>query len=85
MDKIANITLKYPELIRSGLEVQEDNEISRSFRWGSNSEAQNRGVKDRDIGRNNSWRKVERTEVRNSKWRMKDHYIYMLVFLDRYF
>ena len=84
LDRIAMIQQEYPDLIRPGVEVHEEYGLSRFFRWGSNSEAQNYGVDDRGIDRNNRWRKVERTRARKPKIRMKDHYIDVLVSLGSF-
>ena len=75
LDQIARIQQEHPYLIRPGLDVYEENGLSRSFRRDSNSEAQNRGVEDGDIDRNNRWRKVDRAGARKVKLRMRDHYI----------
>ena len=49
LDRIARVQQGIPDIIRPKLEVHEEDGLSRSFRRDSNSEAQNRGVKDRDI------------------------------------
>ena len=82
LDRITRIQQDHPELIRSGLDVHEKYGLSRSFRRGSNSEAQNRGVDDGDIDRNNRWRKVDRARARKVKLRMKGHYTDVLVSLE---
>lgn len=51
---------------------------------GSNSEAQNRGVEDGDIDRNNRWRKVDRAGARKYQLRMRDHYIDALVSVEMF-
>ena len=71
-------------MIRPGLVVHEEYSLSRSFRRGSNSEVQNRGVEDRDIDRNNCWRKVDRAGARKVKLRMRDHYTDVLVSLESF-
>ena len=82
--QIARIQQEHPFLIRPGLDVYEENGLSRSFRRDSNSEAQNWGVEDGDIDRNNRWRKVDRAGARKAKLRMRDHYIDVLVCLKRF-
>ena len=84
LDRIARIQQDHPDLIRSGLDVHEEYGLSRSFRRGSNSEAQNRGVDDGDIDRNNRWRKVDRAGARKVKLRMRDHYTDVLVSLESF-
>ena len=82
LNHIARIQQEYPELIRSGLEKDTRGVWYLTiFTSGSNSEAQNRGVDDGDIDRNNWWRKVERTGARKVKLRMRDHYTDVLVSL----
>ena len=85
LDRIARIQQEYPDLIRPGLEIHEKYRLSRSFRLGSNSEAQNLGVDDWDIDRNNRWKKVERAGARKVKLRTRDHYIDVLVSLESFF
>lgn len=46
LDRIVRVQQLYLDLIRPELKVHEEFKLSRSFRRGSNSEAQNRGVKD---------------------------------------
>ena len=47
LDRITRIQQEHHELICPGLEVHEEYGFSRSFRRGSNSKVQNRGVNDR--------------------------------------
>ena len=82
LDRIARIQQEHPDLIRPGLKVHEEYKLSRSFHRISNSEAQNRGVNDGDIDRNNCWRKVEKEGDRKVKLRMRDHYTDALVSLE---
>ena len=58
LERIIEVQRLCPELVRSEVDVYESYGIPRSFRRGSNSEAQNRGVSDSDIDKNNQWRKV---------------------------
>ena len=44
LDRITKIQQEYPDLICPGFDVHKEYGLSRSFRRGSNSEAQNRGV-----------------------------------------
>ena len=46
-------------LINQLVNVREDYGVSRSYRRGSNTEAQNRGILPVDCDRNNRWKKVE--------------------------
>ena len=69
-------------MIHPSLVVHEEYDLSRSFRRGSNSEVQNRGVEDGDIDRNNRWRKVDRAGARKVKLRMRDNYTDVLVSLE---
>ena len=85
LDRIAIIQKRYPELIQSRVKVDEEYGLSRSFRRGSNLEAQNRGVADGHVDRNNRWWKVERAGARKPKLRMKEHYIDVLVSLESLF
>ena len=84
LDRIATIQQRYPEFIRPGLEVHEDYGLSRSFRRGSNSEVQNRGVSDSDIDRNNRRRKMERAGSRKPKLKIREHYTDVLVSLESF-
>ena len=84
LDRIERVQTRYPELIRTSIDVHEEYGVSRSFRRGSNSEAQNRGVSEADIERNNRWRKVDRAGARKVKLRMRDHYTDILVALESF-
>ena len=66
------------------VEVYDQYGLSISFRRGSNSETQNRGVSDRDINHNNRWRKVKRAGARKLKLRMREHYTAVLVSLKSF-
>ena len=82
LDRIAVIQRRYPDLIRPGVEVNEEYGLSRFFRRGSNSEANNRGVSEGGIDHNNRWRKVERAGARKPKLRMREYYTDVLVSLE---
>ena len=82
LDRIERVQTGYPDLIRTSIDVHEEYGVSRSFRGGSNSEAQNRGLWEADIERNNRWRKVDRAGARKVKLRMRDHYTDILVALE---
>ena len=84
LGRISRIQKEHLDLIRPGLDVNEEYGLSRSFRRGSNSEAQNRGVEDGDIDRNNRWRKVDKVGARKVKFRMRDHYTDVLVSLESF-
>ena len=84
LDRIAVIQRRYPDLIRPGVEVHEEYGLSRSFRRGSNSEAQNRGVSEGGIDHNNRWRKVEKAGARKPKLTMREYYTDVLVSLESF-
>ena len=65
LDRIGRIQQRYPELFRPGLEVHEEYGLSRSFRRGSNSEAQNRGVPDRIV--------ISIKTIDGGKWKGLNH------------
>ena len=84
LEIIARIQHSYPELIRGVVDVHEEYGLSRSFRRGSNSEAQNRKVSESDIDRNNRWRKVEKAGAKKAKFSMQAHYTDVVVALESY-
>ena len=84
LGRIARIQHSYPELIRGVVDVHEEYGLSRSFRRGSNSEAQNRKVSESDIDRNNRWRKVEKAGAKKAKFSMQTHYTDVVVALESY-
>ena len=85
LDRIVIIQQRYPELIRPGVEVYDEYRLSKSFRRGSNSVAQNRGISNGDIDYNNRWRKVVRSGARKLKLCMREHYINVLFSLESFF
>ena len=84
LDRTERIQTRYPELIRTSIDIHEKYGVFRSFRSGSNSEAQNRGVSEADIERNNRWKKVDRAGSRKVKLHMRDLYTDVLVALDSF-
>ena len=84
LERIIEVQRLHPELIRSEVDVCESYGISRSFRRGSNSEAQNRGVSDSDIDKNNRWRKVDRAGSEKARLLMRDHYTDVMVSLKSF-
>ena len=84
LDRIERIQTRYPNLIRASINVHEEYGVSRSFRRGSNSEAQNRGVSEAEIERHNRWRNVDRVGSRKVKLRMREHYTDILVALESF-
>ena len=71
VEKIQN---KSPGIIDSKVSVLEEYGVSRLFRRGSNTHAQNQGVSIPDIERNNRWRSVERAGSKKVVLRMVHHY-----------
>ena len=61
-------------LINQLVNVREDYGVSRSYRRGSNTEAQNRGISAADCERNNRWRKVEAAKGKAISQGMRDRY-----------
>ena len=82
LEMIIEVQRLHPELIRAEVNVYESYGLSRSFRRGSNSEAQNRGVSDSDIDKNNRWRKVDRSGSKKARLVMRDHYTDVVVSLN---
>lgn len=82
LDRIDRIQTRYPELIHTSIDVYEEYRVLRSFRRGSNSETQNRGVSEAEIEMNSRQKKVDSAEARNVKLRMIDHYTDILVALE---
>ena len=88
LDRTERVQTRYPELIRTSIDVHEEYGVSRSSRRGYNSEAQNQGVLEADIETNYRWRKVDRAGEIKLNLRMRDHYTVILVALEsflRYF
>ena len=56
------------------MNVREDYGVSRSYRRGSNTAAQNRGISPADCDRNNRWRKVETAKEKAISQGMRDMY-----------
>ena len=63
-----------PEIIDPKVCVIEEYGVSRSFRRGSDTHAQNQGISIPDIERNNRWRSVERAGSKKVVLRMVHHY-----------
>ena len=84
LERIVQVQHSYPELIRGIVDVHEEHGLSRSFRRGSNSEAQNRKVSESDIDRNNRWRKVEKAGAKKAKFSIQAHYTDVVVALESY-
>ena len=84
LDRLVIVQQLHLDLIRLRLKVREEYGLSSFFRRSSNSEAQNRGIKDRNIYRNNRLRKVERAGARKPKLKMRDHYTDVLVSFESF-
>ena len=63
-----------PEIINEKICVSEEYGVSRSFRRGSDTHAQNQGVSITDIERNNRWRSEEHAGSKKVVLRMVHHY-----------
>ncbi len=61
-------------LIGAEVVVRERFGVYRSLRRGSTTHAQNQGVKEADVERNNRWRKVEAAKGKAASLSMRDHY-----------
>ena len=81
LDKITKIHKRRSELIQPGLKVNKEYGISRSFGRDSNLKAQNLGVKDDDIV---TIFDEGRWGTRNTKLRMNNHYIDVLLSLESF-
>ena len=84
LDRIDRVQTRYPELIHTSIDVYEEYKLLRSFRRGSKSETQNRGVLEVEIERNSRQKKVDSAGARNIKLRMIDHYTDILVALESF-
>jgi len=76
-----------PDLIPRGIDVVEEYAVGRSFRRGSNTQAINQKVDERDIDLNNRWRRFEAARGRQPRLQMQQHYadvMQMLPALLRY-
>jgi hypothetical protein len=71
--ELERIQREFPEIIDSKIIVSEDYGVSRSFRRGSDTHAQNQGVSITDIERNNRWRSVEHAGSKKVVLRMVHH------------
>ena len=72
--ELEKIQKESPEIIDGGVNVLEEYGVSRSFRRGSDTHAQNQGVSIFDIERNNRWRSVEHAGSKKVVLRMVHHY-----------
>ena len=63
-----------PDLIGTDVNVQEEYDISRSFRRGATTHAKNQKVSKMDIDAANRWRNVENAQWRKISQPMRDHY-----------
>lgn len=75
LDSIQRVKDDRPELVGADVNVHEDYGISRSFRRGSNTRAQNVGVSEPDINAAHKWRDVEKARGRKPAMKMSDHYL----------
>jgi hypothetical protein len=74
IERLIEVRDERQDLFEIGLNVAEAYGVSRSFRRGSTTEAQNRGVPPSVIDINNRWRKVERAGGRAPSMSMREHY-----------
>jgi hypothetical protein len=72
--ELENIQKESPNIIDGKINVLEEFGVSRSFRRGSDTHAQNQGVSISDIERNNRWRSVEHAGSKKVVLRMVHHY-----------
>jgi hypothetical protein len=74
LDRFRNIQEKNPRVIPAEVQVYEEFGISRSFRRGATSEANNQKVSEGDINLKNRWRNFEKAGGKRPRMRMQDHY-----------
>lgn len=74
LSELEKIQRDSPEIIDGKICVIEEYGVSRSFRRGSDTHAQNQGVSIADIERNNRWRSVEHAGSKKVVLRMVHHY-----------
>ncbi len=74
LDRFFNIQSRRPDIIPGDVQVHEEYGISRSFRRGSTTEAQNKQVSESDIDLMNRWRNFESARGKRPRMRMQDHY-----------
>lgn len=74
LGEIEKIQQDYPNIVSDKVCVVEEYGVSRSFRRGSDTHAQNQGVSVVDIERNNRWRSLENAAGKSVKLRMIHHY-----------
>jgi hypothetical protein len=72
--RLESIQQEEDNLIPSSVDVYEAYGVSRSFRRGSTTRAQNRKVDEMDIVRNNRWRTEERAKGMQPRLQMMHHY-----------
>jgi hypothetical protein len=83
-DYLVRIQECCPQLINPGINVLEEVGLARSFRRGSNSQAQNRGVPPEIVDRINRWRTEERAKGKASASSMRVLYADTKLLLDMY-
>lgn len=71
---LEKIQLERTDLIEASASVREEFGISRSFRRGSTSHAENQGVSEPDIDTANRWRTVENARGTRPGLVMREHY-----------
>jgi hypothetical protein len=83
-DYLVRIQECCPQLINPGINVLEEVGLAWSFRRGSNSQAQNRGVPPEIVDRINRWRMEERAKGKASASSMRVLYADTKLLLDMY-
>ena len=74
-DQLLKVQYNHPNVIPASVDVQEEYDISRSFRRGATTQARHQRVSVHDIEAANRWRNVENAQGRTINQPMRDHYL----------